>query len=285
MKALTFSFVEQSSSKHVRLVQCDDPKLGEGSWEELADYIAKEPSLRPCSPQTLEERWRNCHAAIAVRDNRIVSFISLVPILTDLTWAQLRKELGVPPSARPSIDMYGSSTGWTLPQWRNKGISQQLRAPLLERFTNPCWLSIGVTVGFGASALLSRFGWRIAGWSDYPFIGSMAGMPLNGFESRVGNAWQVPDGMTQYEGDHVPLEQFSSHPWKRYCHLWFSRLPLAAELEAQLAGLTARDLLRWREMVLQVFSVWSESPWTLHMFRNWAPVPQEKKLDLTREAI
>lgn len=285
MEALTFSFVEQTSSKHVRLVPCEYPMLREGSWEELAEHIGKEPSLRPCSPEVLRDRWRRGHAAIAVRDHRIVSFISLVPVLTDHTWAQISKELGVPASARPSIDMYGSSTGWTLPEWRNKGISQQLRAPLLDRFSNPCWLSIGVTVGFGASALLSRFGWTIAAWSEFPFIGSMAGMPLNGFEDGVGNAWQVPMGMTQYEGEHIPADQFSIHPWKRYCHLWYSRLPLAAELETQLAGLVKGDLHRWRETVLAVFSVWSESPWTLHMFRNWAPVLEQNDTCLTSEAL
>jgi hypothetical protein len=146
-------------------------------------------------------------------------------------------------------------------------------------------LSIGVTVGFGASALLSRFGWKIAGWSDFPFIGGMAGLPLNGFQEHIGNAWQVPMGMTQYEGEHIPVDQFSSHPWKRYCHLWYSRLPLAGELDAQLAGLVKGDLRRWREMVLAVFSVWSESPWTLHVFRNWASVPEEKKSVLTSEAL
>ncbi len=285
MQALTFSFVEQTSSKHVTLVPCEYPMLRRGSWEELAEYIGKEPSLRPCSPEILQERWQRGHAAIAVRDNRIVSFISLVPILTDHTWAQISKELGAAASARPSIDLYGSSTGWTLPEWRNKGISQQLRAPLLERFSNPCWLSIGVTVGFGASALLSRFDWRIAAWSEFPFIGTLAGLPLEGFEGCIGDAWQVPVGMTQYEGEHIPVEQFSTHPWKRYCHLWYSRLPLAAELDAQLARLALRDLRRWRETVLRVFSVWSESPWTLHIFRNWTSVPVEMKIDLKSEAL
>ncbi len=285
MKALTFSFVEQTSSKHVRLVPCEHPMLRGESWEELAEYIGKEPSLRPCSPQILEERWQRGHAAIAVRDNRIVSFISLVPILTDFTWEQISRVLGVPASARPSIDLYGSSTGWTLPEWRNKGISQQLREPLLERFSDPCWLSIGVTVGFGASALLSRFGWRIAAWSEFPFIGSMAGMPLGGFENCVGSAWQVPVGMTQYEGEHIPVEQFSAHTWKRYCHLWYSKASLAVELDAQLASLVQGDLRRWREAVLAVFSIWSESPWTLHMFPNWAPLPEAVKLGLTSEAL
>ena len=268
MHPLTFSFTETSTAERVQLFPTRVMDIPKSSWQEFAHYTAQEKSLRPSTADTLAERWQQGRAAVAIQDRLIISYVSLVPVFYPNTRIDLGAELGIEPERLPSIDIDGSSTGWTHPDWRRRGINMQLRHKLLERFNQPNRFYVGVTVGFGASPLLDKLGWRIVAWRDIAYTSSLAGIAIAGFEDAVGSGWHVPPGMVKYQGEHVSPYQDTDHEWKRFCHLWVSNPSLAKKMDRQLSTLLNDALDRWQQAIINVFSVQPGSPWTLHLFQE-----------------
>jgi hypothetical protein len=264
---LTFS-IANGVNGHANLIPVPYSSISEQMWQEAAYNINLEKGLRHYPGQVLAERWQQGLASVAVKDDCIVSYISLVPVLCQETWPTFCTEMGIDLCAAPDIDVYGGATGWTHPAWRQKGISTQLRLPLYERLSAPNCLYICMTVGVGASPLLAKLGWRVAAWSQMPYVGSLMGVPITGFENLVGSAWWAPPDMTRYEGPHIVPGQDTAHDWPRFYHLWVSNAALAADMDKQLREMAHGDLHRWHQAVIVAFTVKAVSPWTLTIFQK-----------------
>jgi hypothetical protein len=264
MEPLTFSFADVSPAERVDLVRSPVSSIPDTSWQELSNYVAHERGLRPCSANVLSERWQQGCAAVAIQDDQIVGYISIVELLGEVTWGRFNAEIRRD-CVRPNIDMYGLATGWTHPAWRQKRVSLELRRQLLARFDDSNRLCISVTAGLGASPVLARLGWHIVAWSEIPYTSGLAGVPIAGFGDLVGEGWRLPPGMVPYEGQHTAPDQETAHDWKPFCYLWVSSVALATELDNQLLEMMDGDLRRWREIVITVFTVRPASPWTLHL--------------------
>jgi hypothetical protein len=267
MNPLTFS-IANGVNGHANLIPVPYSSISEQMWQEAAYNINLEKGLRHYPGQVLAERWQQGLASVAVKDDCIVSYISLVPVLCQETWPAFCTEMGIDLYTAPAIDVYGGATGWTHPAWRQKGISTQLRLPLYERLSAPNCLYICMTVGVGASPLLAKLGWRIAAWNQMPYVGSLMGVPITGFENLVGSAWWAPPDMTRYEGPHIVPGQDTAHDWPRFYHLWVSNAALAADMDKQLRKMAHGDLHCWHKAVIIAFTVKAVSPWTLTIFQK-----------------
>ncbi len=267
MDPLTFS-VANGVNGHARLAPVSESSVSEQMWQEAAYNINLEKGLRHYPGQILAERWQQGLASIAVKDNCIISYISLVPVLCRGTWPTLCADMDIDLGAAPDLDVYGGATGWTHPAWRQKGISTQLRRPLYERLSAPNRLYICLTVGMGASPLLAKLGWRIVAWSQMPYVGALMGVPVTGFESLVGSAWWAPPDIERYEGPHIVPGQDGGHNWPRFYHLWVSNTDVAADMDKQLREMVHGDLHRWYRALIMAFTVQFVSPWTLTIFQK-----------------
>jgi hypothetical protein len=158
----------------------------------------------------------------------------------------------------PQIDVYEFTTAWTAPAWRRRGISSQMRPPLLNRcFSTDRACSPEKTLGTSgmaglASPVLAKLGWQIVAWSKVAFLSSFTGIPLNGFQPVNGVGWRPPINLERYEGEHISLQN-SIHPWQKYAYFWTSDPALAENLDRDLRELAQGDLHHWRRTVIDVF--------------------------------
>lgn len=267
MGELTFSFNEIPSGSRIDLVAAPVSSVSDGMWPQLADNLALEKILRPCSASELERRWKQGQARIVIKDGSIISYASLVPIFFPAVKNCLASELGLESSRMQIIDLSGLSTLWTDPQWRRRSIQTQLSSTLLESFKGPNNLHIAVTSGLAASPVLANLGWRLMGWNRIPYAGSLAGLPVVGFEDRLVDPYMVPKDIVQYEGPHIVPATDNTHDWDRFCHLWVSNELRAMELDTHLSELLIdKGLQGWREAIVLVCAIRRESPWTLNFF-------------------
>jgi hypothetical protein len=258
LEPLTFSFAEISSSEYVELYPVPASLVSDEMWQELVNDVAAERGLIPHPSSVLARRWQGGYAAVAVKDGRVASYISLIPIFSAANRSKLAALLDIESARLPATDVYEFATAWTHGAWRRKRVSLQLRPALLARFNAPGWLGASGMAGL-SSPVLAKLGWRILGWNAVPFTSSLIGIPLVGFEDCAALGWRPPPGLERYEGPHVPLDD-TAHPWERYCYLWVSDVLLATEFNHQLVRATDGNLRRWREAVIAV----STGPESLH---------------------
>ncbi len=219
--------------------------LTEAVWQGMADNIAKEVSLTSYPAHVLEERWAKGRAVVALYKEQIVSYISLVPVLNDPARRHISEIADVSVDQFPQIDINESATGWTHPEWRKKGVSYQLRQQLLGRFDDYN-LFVTIAVGLGAAPVVSKLGWRLVDWGEFPFVSSLVGLPIKGLEDKVPVGRRLPPNMIIYRGNHITLDD-ADHSWQKYCHFWVSSFDTASTLNIQISQLMQNDLPRWRD--------------------------------------
>jgi hypothetical protein len=110
-----------------------------------------------------------------------------------------------------------------------------------------------VAIGLAGSPLIVKFGWRIMGWSTAPFMTSLIGIPVSGYEDRVRTRWWPPPDVVRYQGPHISPGQDGGHDWDRFGHLWVSDIGVAKDLDEQINTLLDGNLDRWRHASITVF--------------------------------
>jgi hypothetical protein len=257
--SFVFTILSGPDDDALELAPCEACEITQPMWAELAGQMAGEPALLPFLAATLAARAEAGYAAVALRQSHIVSHVALVPLgcragshAAAHTWTGLLAAAGLGAAQLPSFDVYDCAGSWTAPAWRGKGVSMALHSPLLAH-----WLaggSLGVSGTSGTtSRRLAQLGWQILGWSAAPFVSSLIGIPLAGFEDCVDVAWQPPAGRARYDGPPINPSDLS-HAWSQYCYFWVSSAALARRLDGQLAELCRGDLQCWRRAILEVFS-------------------------------
>ncbi len=269
MKSLTFTVKTSPAEKHVELTEVTRPVISDPTWQKLANNIAQEESLTSYPAAVLARRWEQGYAAIALKDDEIVSYTSVVPLFFTKTRQALSRELGIDYSQWPKVDMYEFASGWTHPSWRRKGISLQLRHDLLGQLDRSDCLIASISVGLGASYVLEKLGWQIAAWSKIAYVTGLIGLPTAGLEGEIQKiGWPLPPPLKRYEGKPVSPSQNPEHHWNDYCHFWISDLALAKALNHQLETLLETELHRWHEAVVEIIDIPAEFGWKPILFQN-----------------
>jgi hypothetical protein len=263
------AFVATRLSEHgVDLAPCAACEIEEVAWDEFADCVAHEPALVSYPGHVFRARWEQGYAAVAVQAGHILSYTSLAPVMDAGFRSKLVATCSQYNGQLPAIDLYEFATGWTHPTWRRNDVSLALRRQLLQRFNSPNLLCVGVTVGLGASPVLSRLGWYALPWSRISYLSSLIVVPLAGYEARTGKGWMIPDGLQLYEGEPLNYEANSNHPWKQFCHFWVAQEALARRLDDCLCTAACSDLRSWRDAIVRTHA---ESPapfWKLSFYRE-----------------
>lgn len=225
-------------------------------WERLVEDFTHEPTLFPPTAGLLARRVQKGYAAAAVFEDRIICYIALVPIVHSEgcapAWETLTASYHLESSDLPESNIYTSTSSWTAPEWRGRGINHSIRQPLFSRYLNAPHLGLSGMYGL-ASPLLAKIGWRIIGWDHVPFLSSLVGIPAHEFPVQSGKLWGPTHKVLQYQGPHIELES-TGHPWEKYLHLWVSDVKIAEELNRQLETLVSRDLHRWRSVIVDVYA-------------------------------
>lgn len=268
MQPLVYVVSASSSQKYVDLSPVSEPAVPGSTWQHLAGNIAQEESLTSYPSAVLARRWEQGYAAIALHQEEIISYTSVVPLLFDKTRHRLSQELGVDETRLPDVKMYEFASGWTHSAWRRKGISLQLRRHLLDRLDTPPCLIASISVGLGASYVLEKLNWQIAGWNKIPYLTSFIGIPTAELEDKIdpNKGWPLPPELEQYQGDPLSPSQNPEHAWTDFCHFWISDLPLAKKIDRQLSTLLKGNLSRWRKAVLQAMNIPAELGWKPILF-------------------
>jgi GNAT superfamily N-acetyltransferase len=268
MESLAYAVTPLSTQKYVELSSVSEPVVSHSTWQELADKIAKEESLTSYPRAVLARRWEQGYAALALHNEEIVSYTSVVPLFFDKTRRRLSRELDVDEVHLPNTDLYEFASGWTDPAWRRKGISLQLRRNLLGRLDMPRCLIASISVGLGASYVLEKLGWQIAGWGKIPYLTSLIGIPTAGLEGKIDQkmGWSLPSELERYEGQPISPSQNPDHAWADFCHFWISSLPLAQKTDQQISTLLNDNLRRWREAVLEIMAIPAQLGWEPILF-------------------
>jgi len=141
-------------------------------------------------------------------------------------------------------------------------------AACCRHFSGPDLLCVGVTVGLGASPLLTKLGWCVLPWSQIPFVASLIAVPLTGYEERVGEGWIMPSLMHPYEGPRLTYAPDSYHPWTRFYHFWVAREDLARQLDEDVCAAAGGDLRRWRDAVVMTNQVAPVPFWRLSFYEE-----------------
>ncbi len=266
MDPLTFSFVETEEKRHVQLHQIPAHTIVESTWQNFGQNVAAEPFLVSYPEAILAQRWQQGYAAIAVKDYEIISYTSLIPIFSDPTRQKLSQAIGLHPEQMPYINMYRAATGWTHPDWRQRGLSQQLRHHLLKRFSGPNHLFMSIARGLGAGPVLTKMDWQMISWSKIAYVSSLIGLPEAGLTDKLGPDMKRVD-LKPYTGPPLSPSN-STHPWNSFCYFWVSNIPLAMELNYQLAKLMEEELQNWREAVVTVLNGRPKPAWKLMIFNS-----------------
>ena len=224
------------------------------AWEELSRRVDKEEALLPHSSWVLRSRWERGEAAIAVGepDDEIISYASVIPLLTPRLEEELRRDTGL--SELP-FELFESSTGWTNRRLRGRGINLGLRQELYRSSVSRGEHSLGlaVAVGLASSPILQRLGWRIIPFDALPFSSRLVGWPDRNdlFRPELGHTIQM--GRDLYYGNHVPLERSREHDWEQYVHLWSSNPTLQRNIESFLSDAYNGCLARWCDAMRRSF--------------------------------
>ncbi len=265
---LTFTLAPASMPGKLSLRALPIADIGDGVWEAFAAAVAKETTVVGYPAAAFAARWRAGFTAIALAEGMIVSHISFVPVLHGRTRQQLSMSLAV---SLPQVDVYEGTTAWTHPNWRGKGVYQQLRKALIDRFNVDAHLLVGVTVGLGASPVLAKFNSRILAWREIPYLSSLIAVPQNGFEAHSEHVWHIPPTTRLYQGPPMTFERRTDHDWDHFSHFWVANVPLAHALETDLQATFGGDLARWRAAIVDVFTAESNAAWKLTFFQEPNP--------------
>ncbi len=254
LEPLTLSFQDgHGEVDHVDLFSVPPTVISSDMWTELAEQMAREKSLIPYEGSVFCRRWEQGYAAIVVKDEQIISYISLVAIFGRLDRERFADVLGIPLARLPEIDVYTFTGAWTNPVWRRKRVSIGLRPALLKRFGQQSYVGISGMAGL-SSPVLAKLGWHILGWDHVPYTSSLIALPKKDFKDSVHKGWQPPPGLIPYNGPHIPADD-KAHPWSKYCYLWVWNTDLAIELNERLCLAMNGDLERWRRAALAVFTM------------------------------
>jgi hypothetical protein len=257
MKPLTFRLVLDSrDALPAQLAPCEMSEISPAMWDQLAGDMSAEPTLMPSPASLLASRCREGHAAAAIVEGSIISYIALVPIVGDAagapSWATLAAGLVDRGASLPEVGVCSFTNSWTAPGWRRRGISLSLRPALVDRYLAAGNLGILDMDGL-ASLVPAQLGWRIVAWDRVPFLSSLVSLPASEFPEQARQGWTSPLPLRRYQGPHVPLDA-PDHPWARYFHFWASDVALAELLDQKIRDLSCGDLHRWRAVIVKVFA-------------------------------
>ena len=267
MQPLTF-VATWVGERGVNLTPCAPCEIGPAAWDDLAACVAQEPALVSYPGQIFRCRWEQGNATIAVHDGQIVSYTSLVAVFDATFRSQLAAVWRHADGRLPPIDLYEFATGWTRPSWRRNDANLALRRHLLQRFSAPHMLCVGVTVGLGASPVLTRLGWSVLAWSRIAYLGSLIAVPLAGHEAGLGRGWLMPGGVRLYEGEPLTYRAHSAHPWDRFCHFWVAQEALARRLDEGLCVATDGELHGWQDAIAQARAAMAAPFWKLTFYKE-----------------
>ena len=257
MDPLTFVVCSDTPEKESSpLKPCPPDTISTAMWDELAACIANEGSLIPYPADALAQRCYEGYSAVAIAGGRIVSYISLAPVvLRDPgihSWTVITAGLGFDREIIPGADIYEFTNSWTDPAWRRQRISLALRPPLIERYLQGSTLGLSGMIGL-ASRVLARLGWQIIAWDAIPYVSSLNALPADDFPDYLAYGWRSPEELRRYQGPHLPLDT-PNHPWEKYSYCWVSDPVIARQLDQELASLMHGDLNRWRQAVVTAFT-------------------------------
>jgi hypothetical protein len=248
------------------LAPCPPCDIAEDMWVDLAAHIALE-RLIPYPADILAGRWREGYAAATVCAGRIISYISLAPIMLGSegvhTWRKITAQRFVDPAGLPGTNVYEFTTSWTDPEWRRRRISIGMRGPLVERFLEGDALGMAAMIGL-SSRIPAKLGWQLFPTDAAPFASSLVFIPSRDFPGLAAMGWQLPEELELYQGPQIPLDD-PAHPWDRYVYWWVSSREVTVRLDRELAVLFNGDLACWRSAIVTEFAT-PGSPHRLSFF-------------------
>jgi hypothetical protein len=252
----TLTYTATLHGESVALRRVPILSLADVVWQEFADNIAQERHLIAYPIQVLSRRWEQGYAAIAIKDDEIIGYSSVVLNFSEAIGIRLSQEVGVEHTRMPQGNIYKMASGWTHPAWRKQGVFLELRRRLLEHLSGPQNLYISTTIGPKAPFLLARLGWQVLGWGEIAYVSSLIGWFEPGRLYQVGGGWRplAAPGMKPYEAEPISPDRNPAHNWEGFYHFWVSNIPLGLAKNRQLSILLNGDLRRWREAIMAVFS-------------------------------
>jgi hypothetical protein len=223
--------------------------ISDAQWFNLASAISKEKVLFQTPAHVLKQRWIHGEAAIAINDEKIISYIGSSQLLSAEAITILEAS-GISWSASFDVDVWELATGWTDWHWRKNRISQTLRRQLLIHFPHPgpiVWFS--TAVGMGGGKALARLGWTQIGWKYFPYINSLVGFYFeHGFYiSRMSRQEFLSSDKTPYMGSFLSALIKTNYAWEKHYHLWIKDYSLTNAVDEEIRLLLNNDLHYWQQ--------------------------------------
>jgi len=153
MLGFKIEICSDSSIKLVLLPKEYRPK--QTIWKNLEQDM-NSPVITPVPDWKLKNRWLDKCAAIAIYNNKIVSYSSIIPSYNKHKRQLLCSYLDIKSNQFPTIDIYSSASGWTDPKWRLQGINKKLRNKLYEKIDGRNKMGMSACYGQGASPVLFK---------------------------------------------------------------------------------------------------------------------------------
>ncbi len=257
LKRLVFDTTYVVENKKIILRFCAK-EITDQLWGDFVSKFSREEHVYVHSINTFKHKLDTGCAAVALHDGRIISYISFTPLPANLNHL-LSKHTGVKLEDLPDFRLYESASGWTDINFRNLGLSFELRKKLIERFSNPKNIFISVTIGIGAAPVLDKLGWRLISWDKFAFLSSLNAWYRNNEVYKVGVGWLSIGDMEPYNGVHISFKKSTNHDWNHYCHLWVSDTKFASKINRQISSIMKGNLKKWREAIALSFSELSDT--------------------------
>ena len=221
-------------------------KIDETTWENLERQM-RSPTITPRSNYELKTCWLNKLAVIAMYNNEIISYTSLVPIYDECRRKLLSSYLNISYTKLPTVNVYETVASWTDPKWRLKGISKSLKHRLYESsLSGPGEIGMAACYGLAASPVFVKMGWKLVSWDEYKFVRHLLGWIENKKYFWLRSKSIDPIQWKPYNGKHLTIEEFPIHNWDAYCHVWVQSVEKIQKLNTQFSNLTNNDIIAWK---------------------------------------
>jgi hypothetical protein len=231
MKLLAFQVESNSDESPVQCGEDTAISFAEdlGPWARMRGEIEETaPSVNNYTERQWQERFASGHAAIVVVGRRIVAHISLVD---PTQFSRHRRATAYVGQAWPWFGVWESTSGWTHPDTRRKGLQRFLRTRLYERAPRQDLL-VSFCIGTAASPVLSELGWVVAPWSQFLVVSELIGHVDSGGVRLYQGVYRNFGGRDLYQGRGRYPDATPSHDWDAYVHFWVRDAAQALECEA-----------------------------------------------------
>ena len=254
---IKFSFLYngQTPNNHPNLTSVSQNIVTDTMWRRFSNTICTTEShtLIAYTENEIKNRWECGNTAIAVEDGDIISHISLKPMMNAETISRLIKT-----PSRHSLKQFSVlelATGWTRQDRRKRGINRDLRDRLIygygHRSSKTLFLSF--CKGGSASPVLSKMGWHLASWNQFPFVSSLIGWFYKDTFYKVGVGELKTKGIKPYNGKHRYFSMDSYSDWGDFFHLWTDSIELMYVIDEQLKEEMSGNLREWRAVIKMKF--------------------------------